>query len=80
MEPEKLSVIGTRLFSYEIETFLIGVSSGQIVPDEHSENWSNLKRRVQSNKATDVEVRQLVEMCNYEPLTLVYELMDELPK
>ncbi len=78
MDSHKLSIIGSRLFNYEVDSFLIGVSSGQIAPPESTPEWLELKHKVQCNKASEKELRLMVDMCNYERLVIVYELMDEL--
>ncbi|WP_063654582.1 hypothetical protein [Aliivibrio fischeri] len=78
MNTDKLRNIGIRLFNYEIDEFLIGVSSGKISPIKKENNWNELKRKVQCNQFSDVDVRTMVEICQYEPLTLVYELLDEV--
>lgn len=78
MDAYKLSLISSRLFQYEVKPFLIGVSSGQIAPETDSGDWSMLKQKAQNNQVSDTELRTMVDMCNYEKLGLLYELMDEL--
>lgn len=78
MDAYRLSLIGSRLFKYEVKPFLIGVSSGQIAPEAGSEHWNELKNKAQNNQVSDVELRTMVELCGYEKLGLLYELMDEL--
>lgn len=78
MDSVKVERVASRLFKYEIDTFLIGVSSGLITPNSPNEQWSELKRKVQCNSASDDEIRQLVDICKYEPLEDIYELMDDL--
>ncbi|GAL30176.1 hypothetical protein JCM19239_6809 [Vibrio variabilis] len=78
MDAYKLSLISTRLFQYEVKPFLIGVSSGQIVPNAEFQDWGELKKKAQNNQVTDSELRTMVDMCGYERLGLLYELMDEL--
>ncbi|OBT13541.1 hypothetical protein A9264_14080 [Vibrio sp. UCD-FRSSP16_10] len=78
MDAEKLSNIGQKLFNYEIGEFLIGVSSGRVVPVTCSPDWLELKRKAQSNQLSESDIRMMVEMSSYEPLALVYEFMDEL--
>ncbi|MFH6907915.1 hypothetical protein LGV68_05465 [Vibrio sp. LQ2] len=80
MDAYKLSLIGSRLFNYEVRPFLIGVSSGQITSEIDSEEWHDLKKKAQNNHVSDVELRKMVELCGYEKLGLLYELMDELGK
>lgn len=78
MDSYKLSLITSRLFQYEVRPFLIGVSSGQIVPHIESECWVDLKKKAQNNQVTDRELREMVDICGYERLGVLYELMDSL--
>lgn len=80
MDAYKLSLIGSRLFQYEVKPFLIGVSSGQIAPETDSGDWNELKKKAQNNRVSDDELRSMVDMCGYEKLGLLYELMDELER
>lgn len=78
MDAYKLSLIGSRLFQYELKPFLIGVSSGQIAPEVECSDWNELKKKAQNNRVSDVDLRTMVDVCGYEKLGLLYELMDEL--
>lgn len=78
MDTSKLTHIGTRLFHYEIGEFLIGVSSGKIVPSEPCGDWIEYKKKAQCNQASEQDIRTMVEMSHYEPLAIVYEFMDEI--
>ncbi len=78
MEPNKLTTLCSRLFEFELTPFLIGVSSGQITPESNFDEWPDLKNKAQNNQLSTQELRKLVMLCNYERLTLVFELLDEL--
>ncbi|MFA0415264.1 hypothetical protein AB4520_15920 [Vibrio renipiscarius] len=78
METSKLATLCSRLFEFEVNPFLIGVSSGQIVPGVKSPKWTALKNKAQNNQLNPQELRELVTLCNYERLALVFELIDEL--
>lgn len=80
MEAYKLSLIGSRLFQYELKPFLVGVSSGQIAPEQDSVDWVEFKRKAQNNQVSDMDLRAMVDMCGYEKLGLLYEFMDELER
>ncbi len=78
MESHKLNILCSRLLEFELNPFLIGVSSGQIAPERNSPKWSELKNKAQNNLLNPQELRELVALCNYDRLALVFELIDEL--
>lgn len=78
MDSMKVEKIASRLFKYEIDTFIIGVSSGLITPASPDMQWRELKKKVQCNSASEADIRRLVDICKYEPLEEIYALMDEL--
>ncbi|OLQ95159.1 hypothetical protein BIY21_06825 [Vibrio ponticus] len=78
MESSKLTILCTRLLEFELTPFLIGVSSGQIAPESNSPKWAELKNKAQNNLLNPQELRELVTLCKYERLALVFELIDEL--
>lgn len=78
MDSTKLTVLCSRLLDYELNPFIIGVSSGQITPKKSSSRWGELKNKAQNNQLAPEELRELAQICNYERLTLVFELIDEM--
>jgi hypothetical protein len=78
MEFSKLATLCSRLLEFEITPFLLGVSSGQITPVTHSEQWAELKNKAQNNQLSTDELKTLVLLCDYERLKLVFELLDSI--
>ncbi|ELM0338900.1 hypothetical protein Q3051_001852 [Vibrio vulnificus] len=80
MKSSKLTALCSRLLEFELTPFIMGVSSGQIAPEVVSTKWAELKNKAQNNQLDPQELRELVTLCNYERLELVFELIDELEK
>lgn len=78
MDSRKLTALCSRLLEFELTPFIIGVSSGQITPKTSSSRWGELKNKAQNNQLAPEELRELAQICNYERLTLVFELIDEM--
>ncbi|HDY7978317.1 TPA: hypothetical protein ACGU9W_001032 [Vibrio vulnificus] len=80
MTYNKLVTLCSRLLEFELTPFLIGISSGQIAPKVNSPRWAELKNKAQNNQLDPQDLRELVALCNYERLELVFELIDEIEK
>ncbi|HAV6897835.1 TPA: hypothetical protein RQJ54_001521 [Vibrio vulnificus] len=80
MKSSKLTELCSRLLEFELTPFIMGVSSGQIAPEVASTKWMELKNKAQNNQLDPQDLRELVTLCNYERLELVFELIDELEK